>query len=129
MPIGFTIDAGRGRVLIEASGPLTFASLAAVQANVQAHPDYRPHFDLLSDFRHASTNDLSADQVRSLIGSSSRAQGARRAIVVSPGVDYGMGRMFQGLAEANHQQAEIFTDLDEALAWLDASAAPGGDTG
>lgn len=127
MPIGFTIDAGRGRVLVEASGALTFADLAAVQATLQAHPDYRPEFDILSDLRGASTNELSADELRSLIARSALApaKGARRAIVVSPGFDFGMARMFQGLAEANHQHAAIFTDLDEARRWLDVTPKSG----
>lgn len=121
MPIGFTIDAERGRVLIEAEGALTFTDLKAVQMGMHAHPDYRPHFDLLSDLRRASTNELSADQLRALIANSalSQAGGARRVIVVSGGVDFGMAGMFQALAEASDQHAAIFTDLDEARAWLD----------
>ena len=41
----------------------------------------------------------------------------RRAIVVNPGAQYGLGRMFQALLDLAGLELNVFSDPEEAIAW------------
>jgi hypothetical protein len=42
----------------------------------------------------------------------------RTALVVSTPMDFGMARMYEGLAQKVHPDFSVFRDLGEAEAWL-----------
>lgn len=48
---------------------------------------------------------------------------ARRAIVVRPGTAYGLGRMLQALLDLVGVELNLFTDVDEAIAWAAGTSA------
>ncbi len=107
-----SLDAARG----------TFASLVGDE-------EVRPPFGLLVDVRNVR-NAPSAGEARAIAefsNSPGRAVAHSTALLVRPGVQYGIARMIQTVAEFRGARIAIFTDEAAALNWLCAEiglAAP-----
>jgi len=86
-----------------------------------ADPRLQEHFGLLVDARNASPSP-SAAGVHSLAEIHSRLLGfrARRtALVVGNTEQFGVGRMFQILADLRGAEVAVFKDEGDALEWLE----------
>jgi hypothetical protein len=76
----------------------------------------------LIDSRDAE-HDLSPSDIRRLVELVGHLQAThglnhRTALVVSTPMDFGMARMYEGLAQKVHPDFSVFRDLGEAEAWL-----------
>jgi hypothetical protein len=120
MPIRYTIDRTRHRLVTHADGVLTFHE-------INAHLDLEErNRDLgwpeLFDARGATTN-LTTEQVRRLVG---RTAGMLRAVDLGPTAIvttndtlYGMARVYSVFAEGVGALADVFSDIESATTWLD----------
>ncbi|HWZ85220.1 MAG TPA: hypothetical protein VN032_03410 [Thermoanaerobaculia bacterium] len=117
MPGSFAIDQTRSAVLTRGWGTLTGRDLLAHARTLAADPRFHPHFCQLVDLREVTTVDASSAIIRELAEVSPFGAGARRAIVVSTDVAYGMARMFQ-ILRTTPDEIFVFRDMDAALLWL-----------
>jgi hypothetical protein len=112
-----------GAVLeIRASGATSFAELEAMDAEVNAHPHWHPQRALLFDLRALVPPRQLPYEALSAAARGFRSVGTGRlAILVEGDVLYGMARMYVArMAEHGQRERHVFTDRDEALAWLTA---------
>ena len=85
---------------------------------MHSNPDFDPrHYDLF-DLREVTEIQISSAEMARIAGTSMFARGVCRAFVVKTQVQYGMARMFSGLAEPHDQNVFVFRDLAVAQAWL-----------
>jgi hypothetical protein len=126
MPITYTLDRERRRMITRAEGLLTRAELES-HLDVEAQ-DHAEEFAELFDARNATT-DITADDVRGLVDRARQWQAAGivvgpTAIVATTDVVYGMARMYAILAEFLNAPVEVFRDVEPAMEWLDRIAPP-----
>ena len=129
MPMRYTIDADARRVLIVGSGAVTDEDLTGCVRALRADPGLEPGMNTLSDMRGIEMR-FTSEGVGAMLDVMERTEDrrgpARAAIVTSTTVAFGMGRMLELRARDRvSPDFEIFSDMDEALAWLDGDGAPG----
>ena len=118
MPTLYKIDKERRLVLTTVSGVTTFAEGLEFQKNLQNDPDFDPSFSHLMDFRSASPEDLTGNEIRALAVAKIFSANSRRAFLVNSDVGYGIARMFGTLREmAGDSGVRVFRDFDQALEW------------
>jgi hypothetical protein len=80
----------------------------------------------LWDLRDATLEALTAADVRALanqaIGYTQRATGWKNGWVAGSPVDFGLCRMSQALTDNHGLDLAVFSDFDEALAWICSDA-------
>jgi hypothetical protein len=90
---------------------------------LQKDPKFDPSFALLMDFREATKVDLSHNEIVDLSSIHVFSPESKRAYVVASPEQFGLARMFSSYrSPKKHQVFCVFTDMDEAIAWLDADA-------
>ena len=118
MPESYQIDAERGVVTCCAWGVLTNADLREHYRRLAADPDFRPSYAQLADLRGVTEYTVDSE----LIESAARAQifdpGTRRAFVAPHGVAFGLARMFAAHSASVGQVLEVFSQIEDAEAWL-----------
>ncbi|MBI3880717.1 MAG: hypothetical protein HY301_11740 [Verrucomicrobia bacterium] len=125
MPGDFYIDAKLGVVFSKVTGVLTLADVLDHMERLVRHPDFRPEFNQLLDFREATNMALSNDEVRGLARKNIFSALSRRAFVVSSDLQFGLSRVF-----ATHRELLgeggilVFREMQEALNWLALSSVP-----
>lgn len=119
MPVKQVVTQDLSLVVGRAWGVLTADELLVMPAVTRAHPDFRPHFRQLADFRDVAEFDFSGEDVRRMAGQIIYAPNARRVFIAGSDVSFGLGRMYQLLREVPDDGLCIVRDLAEALAWLD----------
>jgi hypothetical protein len=119
------IDAEKGIVYTTVTGELTLKEITADMAQLAAEPSYRPDMPGLVDLRGV-TKLLTAEETAQLaetIKSRPRAVNrARRALLVSSDLAYGMYRMFEAMSEGGSVEYHVFRDETEARAWVQEAA-------
>jgi len=120
------IDAKCRRVVTTWGPTVTDGALMDYQREVWRDPAVRG-FDELIDFRAVENIDVSTAGLEAVAALASSmddaAQKSRFAIVVGSNLSYGLSRMyesFRSLNESSVREVEVFRNMDEALAWLDA---------
>jgi hypothetical protein len=123
MPIRYSLDRLRGRLLTHADGLVTFADINSHLDLEQR--DRNLHRPELLDARGATT-DLTTEQIRQLV---LRAANMLRVVNVGPtaivtnnDVVFGMAWLYSLLAESAGVEAEVFRDVDAATEWLDQAS-------
>ena len=91
--------------------------LAHVRALI-ADPRFARNFHQLLDLRDVTNVQFTASTVRELARLNPFGAGARRAVVVTNDVVFGMARMYQILADESPDELQIFRKMDDALQWL-----------
>jgi hypothetical protein len=94
-------------------------------SDMYERPDFRPQQDALWDMRDAILTEFSTEEVRQIAALVAANWGhtssSRAAMVVSRKVDFGMVRMYEmQLTPDTEGRTQVFTDIDEAWAWLRA---------
>jgi hypothetical protein len=121
-----SIDEHAGLVRIRYLGEPSFDEWAECMRAIVGDPRFRPGFSFLSDRRGIPA--LSTGFVRLCVdflsGYSEEVGGSRWAVVIDSPAAYGMMRVAQVLASEVTSHIEIFTDIDEAEAWLRRDTAP-----
>jgi len=128
MPADFFIDPRRRMVFSKAVGVLCFADVVDHMTRLRSHPDFRPEFHQLFDFREVTAFPITFDDLRSLAKRSIFSANSRRAYVVRTDWQFGLGRVFSTYRElAGETGIQIFRTMEEGLAWLGLAAEPDAD--
>ena len=119
MPASYTIDRERGVLLTVFEGVVTLEEVKSIQAAVRADPQFDPKLKSLTDMTRLTMFTASSDQVRSVLSASPIDRESRRALITSPGLSYGFGRMAETMSGfVGGPQTRTFSTEAEALEWL-----------
>jgi len=118
MPCAYTIDLARSLVLSLGWGVLTDRELLAHVRALTADPRFARDFRQLADLRDVTDVQITASTIREMVGLNPFGAGARRAVVVTNDVVFGMARMYQILSDESLDELRIFRKMDDALQWL-----------
>lgn len=119
MPISFSVDHSRRRVVTRASGLVTFAELSEhLDAEERARAlDLAELFDA-----RGATTDITPDEVRQLVkravDTGRRISLGPTAVVTHNDLVFGMARMYSILVE-DSAPVGVFRDLEPAIEWLE----------
>ncbi len=122
MPCGYVIDTNRSMVLSRAWGILEDRELLAHARALGADASFQKHLKQVIDFRDVTEIRITAAAVREMAHVSPFGKGARRALVVSSDLAFGLTRMFQILREQSPDEVAVFREMDVALRWLGVAA-------
>ncbi|HEY1719280.1 MAG TPA: hypothetical protein VGH42_13435 [Verrucomicrobiae bacterium] len=121
MHITRSIDADKRIAIATVTGEITVAEVRADMARLAAEPGYAPDMPGIVDMRGA-TAGLTSDELRQIadvIKNSPKAvNGARRALLVSTDLMYGLYRMFAAFASDGTTEFRVFRDEKLARAWI-----------
>ena len=123
MAITYQIDRAAGIVFTTSAGDITLDDIAEHCRRLRSDTAFSPLFSELLDYTGTSPA-LSLEEMRHVADSLDPYSGeARRAIVASSDLNYGVARMFGAVLAGD--TVAVFRSMDEALAWLrpDATAA------
>jgi hypothetical protein len=125
VPPDYRIDRSSRRVLSEVRGVYSFEVAVGRMRRLLADPEFDPAFDLLMDFREAAAMELTHDEIVEMTNIRVFSDDSRRAYVVSTPEQFGLARMFSSYRVPGGSEAyRVFTDMGEALAWLDLGRSP-----
>lgn len=126
MGINYAIDAEARLVRLDYVGATTADEFAATLTAIFRSTSYRPGFGFLSDRRNVEppTKAYIEHALSFMEAHREQVAGGRWAVVVSTPASYGMGRMGQNIAEGRRSPTpvQVFRGIDEAEAWLNATA-------
>jgi hypothetical protein len=121
----YEIDVERHVVLATFFGDASLTDAQAIVAELYSDPRHSPSMGRVYDCR-AVTRMPPVVELRAVADLFQRnvdpAVRVRRAIVVAPGAYYGLGRMLQALLDLVGLEVSLFTELDEAIAWVSGHA-------
>src|SRR4051812_35474084 len=123
MPASHTIDVQQRLVRSRAWGALSEADLIAHYRAIREDPRFDPTFSQLGDLREVSEFLMSSTAIRREAGVHVFDRHARRALVASSDIAFGLSRMYATEAEGATQFVQVFRDMAEAEEWL-AQTAP-----
>ena len=118
MPCGYTIDLAQSLVLSRGWGLVTDRELLAHVHALTADPRFARSFRQLVDLRDVTDVQVTASTIREMVKLNPFGAGARRAVVVTNDVVFGMARMYQILTDESPDELRIFRKVDDALQWL-----------
>ena len=124
MPTSYNIDSTRNLVCSRGWGVLTTEDLYEHYAKMLADPRFDPGFRQLADLREVTALTIDATAIAQSAAVPTFDSHARRAIVASSDIAYGMSRMFSLYAESSGQTVQVFRTMEEANEWLDQVSAP-----
>lgn len=122
MSIETTIDTELGIVVQRVQGDLDSDAVIEAQKRLYLNPDHDPTLPVLWDTRSGRASSMPFAEMENLVDRSEKlwenmGQG-RTAILVASEADFGMGRMYQALADQMPRRLSVFFDYEEAVAWL-----------
>jgi hypothetical protein len=83
------------------------------------HPDFKPEFNQILDMREVTQVELSSEDLKKLAAKNIFANTSHRALLVTPGLQFGLGRIFATYREfAGETGIRILTDEKEAHSWV-----------
>ncbi len=122
MPITYSIDRERNRILTTCSGHVTLPQVIAHFDALQRDPNCPPRLDVLLDLT-AVTSLPDSPQIRAAaerVGLVSEIVFEACAIVASRESLFGMARMFEVFARGHFASIRSFRKRDDAEKWLDS---------
>jgi hypothetical protein len=121
MPAMVTLDKERGIRITSAVGPMRWSDFREIYRMIAADPSLSAAKRTLVDLQHASLAGVTRADVQAAVHLPKlpREADTRLAIVTKSPVVYGIARMY-ALMQVVRQtgEVEVFTSLDEAMAWL-----------
>lgn len=122
MPIAFEILPTQSLVLVKGWGALEGDDLVRGQIELRQDPRIRPTMRQLIDMREVTELEVRTDTLRYMATRHPFADTARRALVATSDVAFGLSRMYQMLSDGDDRVFGVFRDLDPALAHLELLA-------
>ena len=119
MPASFTIDEKQRLVRSRAWGVLVDQDLRSNQQALRNDSRFDPTFRQVYDFTGVTDVQLTQAGIQSLAYNPLFVPTARRAVVVSSDVAYGMARMYALISNRDERAFRIFRDLDSAQRWIE----------
>ena len=119
--IRYTIDIDRRMVISKATEATTVADMKGLFERLRGDPDFDPSFDHVSDYADVRPTHLTSDELRQIVELSVFSPTAKRALIVQPGLQYGLARMYQAMSERS-QTGGVFATEEEALEWMEGEA-------
>jgi hypothetical protein len=111
----FFIDVERRMVFSKATGVLTVGDVLDQMDKLTHHPDFQPEWNQIMDMRNVTAIELSGDDIKKLATRNIFVAPSRRAMLVTPGLQFGLGRIFATYREfAGETGIRILTDEKEA---------------
>jgi len=122
MGVTRTLDPEKHILYTTITGQITVAEVRADMMRLTAVPGYTPDMPGIIDMRGA-TAGLTSDELRQIadtIKSNPKVvSGARRALLVSSDLMYGLYRMFAAYVSDGTIEYQVFRDKEKALAWVE----------
>lgn len=125
MALQHQIDTDLHRVTVTGEGRIDVSSARKLLADVPNESAYESSYDILIDLASAVGNPSPAD-MRNLVRwfpALDVPNSNKIAVVVSNSFHYGMARMASILSTSKNVNFHVFLDMEEALAWMNDSAA------
>ena len=123
MPMRYEIDPQLRLVRSTAWGVFTGDDVRRHQASLASDPAFDDTYRQIADCRGVTDARIDAESIREAARARLFDPGARRALVASDDLRYGLGRMFQQVGEFDEEHGQVFRTLAEALAFLGLTAA------
>lgn len=114
----YTIDLERSLVRSRGWGVLTDRELLAHARALTVDPHFAPNFRQLADLREVTDVQITAATIKEMVRLNPFWAGARRALVITNDVLFGMARMYQILKDESPDELQIFRNMEDALQWL-----------
>ena len=115
MPTELNIDTNQGIVYSTFYGEVDTAELVEQVQAIRRHPDFDPQFRELIDASKVTSFDVSSDEVRDFaVQPPPFAASARRVLVASEDLVFGLARMFQIFGAEQRPHFEVVRTLEEA---------------
>jgi hypothetical protein len=132
MAYTYEIDRRRNFVRIIVTGRDSVADILRRMREISNDLRFSPGMDVLNDFTGVTDLNLSADDIDGITKLQKALDdligGGRQAIVADQDLIYGLGRMYETLAEGRvSMKIRIFRQLREAEAWLGIDRPAGGN--
>jgi len=118
MPAEYRIDRSKRLVMSRAWGVLTDQDLVDNRTALFADPGFEPALDQVYDLSEVTEMKVSSTVLLHLAMSSRFSPTARRAVVVTSDVAYGMARMYAMLT-GHEDTVQVFRDRPSADRWLE----------
>ena len=120
MPCNYTIYRDKRLVVTTASEVLTFAEAMAHEDKIYSDPDFDPTFVHLIDATGITQVDLTASEISTLARRVRFSPKARKALVVSTVLVFGLARMYETYLQLSGKSefVSVFKERREALTWL-----------
>jgi hypothetical protein len=119
MGMTYTIDEERRVVLTRGWGKVTTRELQDLTSRILLDPRFDAAYRSLADLRDVTEVMVNTMAMAETASTPLFVLGARRAIVASADVVFGMARLFASFAERSGQEVRVFKDLSSAEAWLE----------
>ena len=122
MPFSFDVDESTGVFHIQAIGEVNDAEVIELSARLRREVTFVAGYPVLCDCSKLTAAWISS----SLIESLARAARSRRnfvAIIAPRPAAFGLARMFQIFSDPEDTRTYVFTNREEAMAWLETHVA------
>jgi hypothetical protein len=125
MPHEYTVDEAENLLYLTSTGIAELAGIGELMRRIADDARVTPATRVLVDARGLEL-DLPTSELEQIAEWHASDLGAARtsAVVIRPGLGYGLARMLGALAESRGAKLAVFTDYEDALAWL--RSQPGG---
>lgn len=120
MPCNYTIHRDQRLVVTTASGVFTFADGMAHEDKLYDDANFDPNFVHLIDATGITRAEVTASEISTLARRVRFSPKARKALVVSTVLLFGLARMFQTYLQLSGaaESVSVFRNRDKALQWL-----------
>jgi hypothetical protein len=116
VPASYKIDKDRRLVLTSGTDVLTTEDILMHMDQLTSDPDFSPDFFQLVDFTQVTSVRITSKEIRHLAERNIFSPNARRAVVVSNDLQFGLTRMFEIHRNLNGENGiHVFRTLAEAI--------------
>lgn len=118
MPYALQIHASHRLAVTRVDGALSSEEFRRHGLDLRHSPDFEPSLRQLIDFRHLTSLEVTARDVRDAASAQPFTGGAMRVFVIATDELFGMARMYQILTEDTPHDLHLVRDIDEAFSLL-----------
>jgi hypothetical protein len=124
MPFSYEIRADEQLEWVTARGKIDFQSCIAALNELAGHPEHRPYFKIIADFRGVKYTPSLGD-LRGFASAAKQMRAAyqnRIALIVNPGLHYALGRTACALGKLIRFAMCTFKEEAKARRWVEEVA-------
>src|ERR1051326_7264752 len=108
MPVTYKIDNERRVVYTDGYGTATDSEILDHNRKLASDPDFDPNFNQLLNFTEVISIDVKTETINLIASKRIFNLSSLRAIVVKPGLQFGLARMFQNLRSFEDSNIQVF---------------------